>query len=300
MITRHKLIQDFQFISNDKKIFILKTGIFLEEYVYKLKGEEIPIDKEIVDANPQFFQLIDWKSELLIHLKQNKIAQPSQISKKLIPFIEDMILSSIEKQPAEDSNLKELEKEYTSKIKELERKEKLLSEATSKLDVDIQSKMEYLQQEIENDSSRIKEVEWKEKSLSDATSKLDSEIQSKMEEINRIEKSKVSSLRDLEDSLVIREDQLKSREIDAGYDGKENEIRENIKRLELELNDLEDRVRNKSRELEEGNVEIDALKTLYQGKIDQVINGISRFKNDHPDLYERYGINPSIILGYIQ
>ena len=87
MKIRHKVIQDFQFVSDDKKIFVLKLGSILEEYVFKTKGEEIPIDRDIIDNNPLYFQIIDWKSELLMYLKLNKIPQPSQISKKLIPFI---------------------------------------------------------------------------------------------------------------------------------------------------------------------------------------------------------------------
>ena len=124
MKIRHKVIQDFQFVSDDKKIFVLKLGSILEEYVFKTKGEEIPIDRDIIDNNPLYFQIIDWKSELLMYLKLNKIPQPSQISKKLIPFIDDMILSSMPKTIAtDDKESKELEKLYRQKLKEITQRE---------------------------------------------------------------------------------------------------------------------------------------------------------------------------------
>lgn len=111
MNIKHKLTKDFYLLSSDKKILILKYGSILENYIYKTKNDTIKIDKDIVDANPEFFQLIDWKSELLIYLKYNKIPQPSQIYKKLIPFIEEIIISDvmIEKEKASISDIKSLE-----------------------------------------------------------------------------------------------------------------------------------------------------------------------------------------------
>jgi hypothetical protein len=76
--------------SYDNKSSIIKPNF------YKLKSESIPLDKEIVDLNPQIFEILDWKSELLTHLKVNKLPTPSQLHKKLVPFIEEMVLSSIQ------------------------------------------------------------------------------------------------------------------------------------------------------------------------------------------------------------
>ena len=72
MKLKHKLIKEFQYLGDDKKIIVLKVGTILEEYIYKLKSELIPIDKDIVDSNPDFFEIIDWKSELLTYIKSNK------------------------------------------------------------------------------------------------------------------------------------------------------------------------------------------------------------------------------------
>ena len=72
MKLKHKLIKEFQYLGEDKKIIVLKVGTILEEYVYKLKSELIPIDKDIVDSNPDFFEIVEWRAELLSYLKSNK------------------------------------------------------------------------------------------------------------------------------------------------------------------------------------------------------------------------------------
>lgn len=116
MKIKHKLLNDFQYISPDKKIFVLKSGTILEEYNHKVKSEIIPIDREIVDANPEFFEVVDWKAELMTFMKANKMPQPAQLGKKLIPFIEEMVLSSVGQQvgPSVDPNrIKELEEKET-------------------------------------------------------------------------------------------------------------------------------------------------------------------------------------------
>ena len=113
MKIKHKVIKEFQYLSPEKKIFILKTGTILEEYNYKVKSEIIQIDKDIIDNNPEFFEIIDWKAELLTYIKTNKLPTPSVLTKKLIPFIEEMVLSSIQQttgKVVDDSVVKELER----------------------------------------------------------------------------------------------------------------------------------------------------------------------------------------------
>ena len=73
MKLKHKLLTDFQYLSDDKKIITLKSGSIIEEYNFNLKGESIKIDKEIIDANPEIFSIVDWKSELLTFIKSNKL-----------------------------------------------------------------------------------------------------------------------------------------------------------------------------------------------------------------------------------
>ena len=121
MKIKHKVIKEFQYLSPDKKIFILKIGTILEEYNYRVKTDIIPIDKDIIDNNPEFFEVIDWKSELLSYMRAEKLPQPAQLGKKIIPFIEEMILSSISQSQPQGQVVDEYQ------IKELERKEKDLN-----------------------------------------------------------------------------------------------------------------------------------------------------------------------------
>ena len=72
MKIKHKVVKEFQYLSPDKKIFILKIGAILEEYIYKVKTELIPIDKAIIDNNPEFFEVIDWKAKLLTFMRAEK------------------------------------------------------------------------------------------------------------------------------------------------------------------------------------------------------------------------------------
>ena len=55
MKIKHKVVKEFQYLTPDKKIFILKVGTILDEYIYKVKNESINIDKDIIDNNPDFF-----------------------------------------------------------------------------------------------------------------------------------------------------------------------------------------------------------------------------------------------------
>ena len=121
MKVKHKLLSDFQYISPDKKIFVLKSGTILEEYNYKVKGEVIPVDRDIVDNNPEFFEAVDWKAELLSFMRVNKMPQPAQLGKKLIPFIEEMVLSAVTPQAAAPADLERREAEAIRKLGEVER-----------------------------------------------------------------------------------------------------------------------------------------------------------------------------------
>lgn len=94
MSIKHKVLQDFQFVQPGKKIIILKAKTVLEDYAYQTKTEVVIIPKSIVDSNPEFFSLIDWKMEFHTYIKSLKIPQPTIISKKIIPFIETLLLES--------------------------------------------------------------------------------------------------------------------------------------------------------------------------------------------------------------
>lgn len=94
MRIKHKLLSDYQYIAADKKIFLIKAGTIIIEYQYNLKETSIGIDRDIIEANPQIFSPIDWQSELLIYIKAQKLPSPAALHKKIVPFIQEMALSS--------------------------------------------------------------------------------------------------------------------------------------------------------------------------------------------------------------
>ena len=157
MKIKHKLLSDYQYTTPDKKIFLIKSGTIIEEYLYKLKGENIPIDRDIVLANPQLFEVIDWKAELLSFMKVNKMPQPAQLGKKLIPFFEDMIMSSIQHDnvPSMDPAL----------MKDVERRESELNTFKRDLDrreTDLDSRDRRIKDKEDELEIRIKRVEKRE------------------------------------------------------------------------------------------------------------------------------------------
>jgi DNA repair exonuclease SbcCD ATPase subunit len=244
MTIKHKVIKEFQFLSSDKKIFILKVGTILQEYVYNVKNESIPIDKEIIDNNPDFFELIDWKIELVSYLKTNKIPQPSQIGKKLIPFIEDMILTSISRSSTQTVDLHKL-KEMDKREINLNRKEEELNVRENKIiEKESEFKVESKKREFEIDK-KLKNIKEKEEEI---------EIR-----LNRIEKRES----DYKEELII----LDSREDDLRL--KSHEL--SIKSLDLQdkLQKLNEKERNIDRMMLESSKDIDIKYLELQKKIDQ-------------------------------
>ena len=247
MKTKHKLIQDFQFTSNDKKIFILKTGIILEQYIFKSKEGEILIDKDIVDNNPLFFQVIDWKTELLLYLKSEKIAQPSQISKKLIPFIEDMVLSSIQKSstgPVMDESL----------MKELERKES-----------DLNSRERRIKDKEDEIEVRLKRTEKREDEY-----KLDLKVIEKKDDDLRVRTRTITEkeldIQDKTQDLNERERNLSRTALSSAkeYDSKYAELQSKI---DTDLSDLSKR----EKELEVGFKKVKELESKLESKMSEII-----------------------------
>jgi hypothetical protein len=111
MKIKHKLLSDYSHIAKDGRIITIKAGSILENYKYQ--DENILFDKRIVDTNPKYFELFDWKNEFHIYMKKNKIPQP--LINKLIPIVEDVLI------------------ELNKKERELEIKEKRLTELENEL-----------------------------------------------------------------------------------------------------------------------------------------------------------------------
>lgn len=259
MTLKHKVIREFQFVSNDKKIFILKIGTILEEYNYKVKNEVISIDKDIVDNNPEFFETVDWKSELLVHLKATKVPQPSQVVKKLVPFMEDMILSSMQQSSGpvvDESIIKELER----KDSDLNSRERRIKDKEEEIDIRLQ-RVEKREQSYKDDLSDLDKKEdmirSRSKELTEKQLDIEDKLQDLKERERNIDRTQLESgkdmdvkyvelqrkmdkdLRDLsekEKSIEILQKQVKARE--AKIDQREAEVDDKIRNLEIRIDDL--------------------------------------------------------------
>jgi myosin heavy subunit len=247
MKIKHKVIKEFQYLSPDKKIFILGVGTILEEYNYRVKTDIIPIDKDIVDNNPQFFEVIDWKAELLSYMKTNKLPQPAQLGKKIIPFIEEMILSSIGQQTGQKLD--------DSKIRELEQKETELfsqEQGLTRQQTSLESKERILKDKEDEIEVRLKRLEKRELDYKEDLKSLDKkedELREKGREL--IDKGlelddKLQDLNERERNLDLNS--LKSsEEIDAKYTELQEKINKDLKSLSDREKDLESKLKDLSK-----------------------------------------------------
>jgi chromosome segregation ATPase len=239
MKIKHKVVKEFQYLSPDKKIFILKIGAILEEYIYKVKTELIPIDKAIIDNNPEFFEVIDWKAELLTFMRAEKMPQPAQLGKKLIPFFEDMIMSSIQHDnvPSMDPAL----------MKDVERRESELNTFKRDLDrreTDLDSRDRRIKDKEDELEIRIKRVEKREDEYKldiKTLEKKDDEIRSK----NRTITEKELDLQEKSQELNERERNLdrtalsSAKEYDSKYAELQNKIDSDMEKVTQKEKDVE-------------------------------------------------------------
>lgn len=251
MNIKHKIVKDFQFLSEDKKIVILKAGVVIESYIYKSKSDEIKIDPDIVNSNPQYFLPVDWKQELISYMRQNKLPTPAILGKKLIPFIEEMFVIG---SPVEKSN-DELESEYKNKLK-------LLSEREADLDREYRTKLRSISDKETDYEIRIKRLEKKE-----------SEINTEYDDISKREidlKIGLSELREKEDKIRTIEFEFnkKERDIDRTMlesektlDEKQREMNDKIEKKLLDIDKREMELNRKEKEMSE---EFDAKSNEYQ------------------------------------
>ena len=235
MKIKHKVVKEFQYLSPDKKIFIMKAGTILEEYNYKIKSDIIPIDKDIIDNNPEFFEIIDWKAELLTYIKANKLPTPAVLTKKLIPFIEEMVLSSIQQNTTKGTVVDE------SVVKELERKES-----------DLNSREKRIKEKEDEIDIRIKRVEKREGEYKEDLKSLDKkedELREKSKEL--IEKNldlddKIQDINEKERNLD-RASLESSKEIDEKYVRLQEKIDKDLKSLSEREKELETKAKNLSK-----------------------------------------------------
>lgn len=261
MKIKHKLLSDFQYISPDKKIFIIKAGTVLEAYNYKLKSDIIPIDKEIVDANPEIFNIIDWKAELLTYIKTNKLPTPAVLTKKLIPFIEEIVLSSTAQ------NLHPVIDE--TKIKELELKE---------LDLNTRDRrIKDQEDEILIRLSRIEKRENEYKADLNTLNNKEDELRAKSREL--IEKNldlddKLQDLNERERNLD-RNILKSSNEVDSKYKELQDKIDQDLKKI----SDKEKELDNKSRSLSEKEIDFENEKDKIVDKYRDLLSNVILIRN---------------------
>jgi len=295
MKTKHKLLQDFQFTSSTKKIFVLKTGTVLEDYLFKSKDGEILIDKDIIDNNPLFFQVLDWKTELLIHLKLEKIPQPSQVNKKLIPFIEDMILASIKQETTgivvDESKIKELERKEV----DLGNREKRISDKEEEIDI----RLKRVEKREESHKEELKSLDKKEDALRERSKELTEkqlDIEDKLQDINErernLDRNLLESAKDIDSKYVELQDKidkdlraLSEREKDLEISSKE------LKKKEEKLNDRESVIDDKIRNLE---IRVEEMKH-WEADVNRLNSEIKTWETLHWKL-QRNNPPPSAII----
>jgi len=261
MTLKHKVIKEFQFLSPDKKIFVLKAGTILEEYKHKVKNETIDIDRDIIDSNPDFFEIIDWKSELLSYMKANKMQQPSQLGKKLIPFIEDMILSSTQAQSAPDVVVDE------SMAKDLENRES-----------DLRGRERRIKDKEDEIEVRLKRVEKREDEYKEDLNVLDkkeSSIREKMREISNIESEvtqKSQELKEIERNID-RSKLESAKDIDVKYIDLQRKIDKDLRTLSEREKDIDVKIlelrKRESKVAERDNVVTDVIRD-FERKVDEI------------------------------
>ena len=257
MKIKHKLLSDYQLITTENKIVLIKSGTIIENYTY----EGIEIDKSIIDSNTNYFEIMSWKNELIIFMKKSKIPQPAVLGKKLFPFMEEFILSSTTTQPAtrlDESKSRELDdKEF-----DLNRREKRIKEK---------------EDDLENRLSKVEGRENEYKTDVRLLDKREDDIRQRSNELT----NKELDLEEKQQALGERERNIESEILEASknMDGKylelQQKIDEDIKSVTQRENKLEVDLRelNKSKEeFEEYKLEVERYSFYLSDKVSELTN----------------------------
>lgn len=209
MAIKHKVLKDFQLLTDDKKILILKAKTIIEDYKFKNKSETVSVPVDIIKNNPDYFSFIDWKEELQSYLKVNKIPQPAVITKKLVPFIETMMKDT-------DSTTKEIivEKEVIKEV--IIEKPKVVEKIVSddSLSIELETKLKKIQLKESQLDKEIEEANTKEL---DATTR-----EKKAHELEKTYTEKLKEIEDKEKYLNSKEIELTEKE--SFLNDKENNL----------------------------------------------------------------------------
>ena len=199
MAIKHKVLKDFQLLTEDKKILILKAKTIIEDYEFKNKSETVSVPVDIIKNNPDYFSFIDWKEELQSYLKVNKIAQPAIITKKLVPFIETMIKES-------GTTTKEVIKEVIIEKPKVVEKEVIVEKIISddSLSIELETKLRKVQLKENQLDKEIEEANTKEL---EATNR-----EKKAQELEKTYTEKLKEIEDKEKYLNSKEIELNEKE----------------------------------------------------------------------------------------
>jgi len=215
MAIKHKVLKDFQLLTDDKKIIILKAKTVIEDYKFKNKSETVSVPVDIIKNNPDYFSFIDWKEELQSYLKVNKIPQPAVITKKLVPFIETMMdqgNTTIKEVIVEKEVIKEVIVEKPKVVEKEVIVEKMVSDQS--LSIELETKLKKLQLK---ENQLDKEIEEANKKEIEATNR--------EKRAQELEKTYTEKLKEVEDKEI----HLNSKEIELS----EKELRLNEKESNL-------------------------------------------------------------------
>ena len=213
MAIKHKVLKDFQLLTDDKKIIILKAKTIIEDYKFKNKSETVSVPVDIIKNNPDYFSFIDWKEELQSYLKVNKIPQPAVITKKLVPFIETMMSENGGTQTKEIIIEKEVIKEVIVEKPKIVEKEVIVEKMVSdqSLSIEIETKLKKLQLKENQLDKEIEEANTKELDATNREKKA-SELEKKYTEKNEELESKSKYLESKETELSEKELRLNEKE----------------------------------------------------------------------------------------
>jgi hypothetical protein len=236
MKIKHKVVKEFQYLSEDKKIFVLKAGTIIEEYNYKAKSETIAIDSAIIENNPEFFEIVDWKADLLAYIKANKLPTPAVLAKKLIPFFEEIVASSAS-QAAPVAVDDSLAKELNRKEADLDRRDRSIKEKEDEIDIRLK-RLEKRESEYKDDlkslDKREDSIREKSKELVERSLDLDDKTQDLNEKERNIDRSALES----------------SKEIDAKYLKLQKKIDLDLKALSEREKEVESKLKDISKKEE--------------------------------------------------
>ena len=94
---RYEVIKDFQYTNEKMQIMILPESQVVEQYdadtyMFKMRTKAYQITALLVENNPSFFKVVDWREDLLREMKKDKKSTTPTIHKQVVAYIENEVL----------------------------------------------------------------------------------------------------------------------------------------------------------------------------------------------------------------